>query len=191
MRNQWEQEKSELNRPTQASKQGLFEKVLNLFGFEAEEIPDESEMAATSAMYDEPAKKDSREKDRGKLLSLSNASKSARMVIIEPNGFEEVQMIVDHLKNRQTVILNLEDTDKIIARRIADFLGGAIYALDGSMQKVSGSIFLFTPANVEVSIPIRTLIKEKEKEKESERNNIPSSLSSSLFRNDRDNRRDS
>ncbi|HYH03181.1 MAG TPA: cell division protein SepF, partial [Bacillota bacterium] len=85
---------------------------------------------------------------------------------------------------RQTVILNLEETDKVTARRIADFLGGAIYALDGAMQKVSGSIFLFTPANVEVTIPIRTVLKDKDKE--GERGSIPSTLSSTLFRNERE-----
>lgn len=193
MKNPWENEKKQLLSEESnqvSSNQGLFEKILNLFGFEAEEVVDDSEVAATSAVYDEPVRKGNRERDRGKLVSLANANKSAKMVIIEPSGFEEVQMIVDHLKNRQTVILNLEETDKAVARRIADFIGGAIYALDGSMQKVSGSIFLFTPANVEVSIPIRTMIKEKEKE--SDRNNIPASLSSTLFRNDheRDNRRD-
>jgi cell division inhibitor SepF len=109
-----------------------------------------------------------------------------KMVIVEPTGFEEVQMIVDHLKNKQTVILNLEDTDKSIARRIADFLGGAIYALDGSMQKVSGSILLFTPPNVEVALPLKPIAREDEPE----RNGVPSQLSAALFRKDRDTRRD-
>lgn len=183
-----------------SQKPGVFEKFLNLIGFEAEEVVEESE---TGNDREEPAtrkersrrdlegrdreKEREKERERGKLVTLANSNKSVKMVIIEPNNFDEVQNIVDNLKNRQTVILNLDDTDKNTARRIADFLSGAIYALDGAMQKVSGSIFLFTPPNIEVSIPIRTMLKEKDKEKEQERNQTTSSsLSSSLFRNDRD-----
>jgi cell division inhibitor SepF len=174
-------------------KTGLFEKFLNLFGFEAEEVTDEpgqTERFEETTLRRErnyrEADPGEREKERGKLVTLASSSKAAKMIIIEPNNFEEVQTIVDHLKNRQIVILNLEETEKTTARRIADFLGGAIYALDGSMQKVSGSIFLFTPANIEVSIPIRTLLKEKEKEKAEERGSTASSLSATLFRNDRE-----
>jgi cell division inhibitor SepF len=182
-----------------SQKSGMFEKFLNLFGFEAEEVTEETE---SDGRTEEPAPRRERtnrdheprdrekdrekERERGKLVTLANSNKAVKMIIIEPTNFEEVQNIVDDLKNRQTVILNLEDTDKITARRIADFLSGAIYALDGAMQKVSGSIFLFTPANIEVSIPIRTMLKEKDKEKELERNQMPSSLSSALFRNDRE-----
>lgn len=184
-----------------SQKPGLFEKFLNLFGFEAEEVTEETDSAGGSEEAPSRRERNNRdheprdrekerekERERGKLVTLANSNKAVKMIIIEPNNFEEVQTIVDNLKNRQTVILNLEDTDKNTARRIADFLGGAIYALDGSMQKVSGSIFLFTPANIEVTIPIRTILKEKEKEKEKEqeRNQTASTLSSALFRNDRE-----
>jgi cell division inhibitor SepF len=181
---------------TSKPKTGMFEKFLNLFGFEAEEVTDEPGRAEREepaprrernyreADPGEREKERDKERERGKLVTLASSSKVAKMIIVEPNNFEEVQTIVDHLKNRQTVILNLEETDKTTARRIADFLGGAIYALDGSMQKVSGSIFLFTPANIEVSIPIRTILKEKEKAEE--RGSTASSLSAALFRNDRE-----
>jgi cell division inhibitor SepF len=180
-------------------KPGMFEKFLNLFGFEAEEVTDETEPAGGA---EEPTfrrerghrdyeardreKEREKERERGKLVTLANSNKALKMVIVEPINFDEVQNIVDNLKNRQTVILNLEDTDKNTARRMADFLSGAIYALDGSMQKISGSIFLFTPPNIEVTIPIRTILKEKEKEKELERNQTSSPLSSTFFRNDRE-----
>jgi cell division inhibitor SepF len=173
-------------------KPGMFEKFLNLFGFEAEEVTEETE--SVGGTEGPPSRKErnnrdrekerEKERERGKLVTLANSNKTVKMVIIEPNNFDEVQMIVDNLKNRQTVILNLEDTDKSTARRIADFLSGAIYALDGSMQKVSGSIFLFTPTNIEVTIPIRTILKEKEKELE--RNQTASTISSALFHKDRE-----
>jgi cell division inhibitor SepF len=191
LRNHWDNE-TEANS---SQKPGMFEKFLNLFGFEAEEVVDENE--PTAGMEEPPPRRErnnraheprdrekerEKERERGKLVTLANSNKAVKMIIIEPTTFDEVQNIVDNLKSRQTVILNLEETDKVTARRIADFLSGAIYALDGSMQKVSGSIFLFTPANIEVTIPIRTMLREKEKE--TERNQTKSSLSSALFRND-------
>lgn len=191
MKNQWDNNsKNETDNEVQPNNQGLFEKLLSLFGFEAEEVLDDAETAAT---YEEPipAKRDRESREKGKLLALTNANKSVKMVIIEPDGFEEVQTIVDHLKNKQTVILNLEETDKSTARRIADFVSGAIYALEGSMQKVSASIFLFTPPNVEVTVPIRTMLKDRDKDgnepernERSDRNNLPNSVSSVFFRND-------
>lgn len=169
----WDGEEVQYNR---GSNRGLFEKVLNMFGFEAEEVLEDDEEGAA---HEESFRKEI--KGSGKLLSLPN-SKPVKMIIIEPDSFEEVQAIVDHLKNKRAVILNLEDTDKVIARRIADFIGGAIYALDGTMQRVSGAIFLFTPAHIEVTVPIRTELKDKERERGSQ---IPS-LSSTIFKNDRE-----
>lgn len=143
----------------EGSNRGMFEKFLNLFGFEAEEIIEDEEATAQDTYYNHNPR------ERGKLVKLNN-TKPVKMLIIEPESFEEVQAIVDHLKNRRVVIINLEETEKSIARRIADFVGGAIYALDGSMQRINGSIFLFTPANIEVAMPLHTDFKEREKERE-------------------------
>jgi cell division inhibitor SepF len=160
------------------SNRGLFEKFLNMFGFEAEEVGEDEEAYA----HEEFSRKEL--KGGGKLLSIPNSNKPVKMIIIEPESFEEVQTIVDHLKNKRAVILNLEETEKVVARRIADFIGGAVYALDGVMQKVSGSIFLFTPAHIEVTVPLRAELKDKERERD--RVSIPPNLTSTLFRNDRE-----
>ena len=154
---------------------GMFEKFLNLFGFEAEEIIDDEEAASQESYYNPSSR------ERGKLVKLNNNSKPVKMIIIEPESFEEVQAIVDHLKSRRVVIINLEETEKGVARRIADFVGGAIYALDGSMQRINGSIFLFTPANIEVAIPLRADFREREKERE-----ITPQNTSAFFRSDRE-----
>ncbi|HBF37638.1 MAG TPA: cell division protein SepF [Firmicutes bacterium] len=159
------------------SKKGVFEKFLNIFGFEAEEIMEEEE-GSQDGYHKDP-------RDRGKLVNLNHSNKTVKLIVVEPEGFEEVQAIVDHLKNKRAVILNLEETEKVTARRIADFLGGAIYALDGTMQRVSGSIFLFTPAHIEVTMPLRTELREKEKERSSISPSNPN-LTSSLFRNERE-----
>lgn len=160
---------------SEGQNRGLFEKFLNLFGFEPEDITEDDEAAAQEGYYNHSPR------ERGKLVKLNNAAKPVKMLIIEPESFEEVQTIVDHLKNKRVVIINLEETDKGVARRIADFVGGAIYALDGSMQRINGSIFLFTPANIEVAIPLHTDFKEREKEREF---TVPNT--SAFFRNERE-----
>lgn len=160
---------------SEGSNRGMFEKFLNLFGFEAEEIIEEDDAASQESYYNHSPR------ERGKLVKLNNNAKPVKMLIIEPESFEEVQAIVDHLKNRRVVIINLEETDKGVARRIADFVGGAIYALDGSMQRINGSIFLFTPANIEVAMPLHTDFREREKERE-----ITPSGTSTFFRGERE-----
>ncbi len=74
-----------------------------------------------------------------------------KMVVIEPKGFEECPKLVDSLKAKKPIIINLEKIDSDIARKMFDFLSGATYALNGNVQKVANNIFIFAPANVDVS----------------------------------------
>lgn len=73
------------------------------------------------------------------------------IVVIEPKVFDECPGLVDSLKSRKPVIVNLEKLETETARKIFDFLGGATYALNGSLQKIANNIFVFLPENVEVS----------------------------------------
>ena len=75
---------------------------------------------------------------------------NGKMILLEPRAFSESQQIADHLKNRDTVVVNLKRVTKDQAKRIIDFLSGTIYAISGDMQKIGGGIFLFTPNNVSV-----------------------------------------
>ncbi|MBR3212096.1 MAG: cell division protein SepF, partial [Firmicutes bacterium] len=70
---------------------------------------------------------------------------------IEPKCFDECAKLVDSLKARKPVIINLERLETEIARKIYDFLSGATYALDGNVQKIANNIFIFTPENVSVA----------------------------------------
>lgn len=79
--------------------------------------------------------------------SLTNALK---LVVIEPQGFDECSRLVDNLKSRKPVIVNLEKLESETARKIFDFLGGATYALNGNVQKVANNIFIFAPENVAI-----------------------------------------
>lgn len=131
-------------------KRGFMEKVMNFLGVESEEVVEE-----VYPVDEEPAPMPTGRGDqRSKVVPLQTpGQKAVRLVVLEPKSFDEVQAIVDHLKNKRPVILNMEELDKVMARRIADFVGGAVYALDGEMRKVSGAILLFTPPHIEVTIP--------------------------------------
>ncbi|MCL1919325.1 MAG: cell division protein SepF [Peptococcaceae bacterium] len=80
-----------------------------------------------------------------------HTQKQVRVVVVEPKAFDESQNIAEHLKSHRTVVLNLEKTDHALAQRIIDFVSGTTYALNGNMQKVGKSIFLFVPNNVDIS----------------------------------------
>ena len=73
-----------------------------------------------------------------------------KMVVIEPQGFDESPKLVDNLKAKKPVIINLENLETDTARKIFDFLSGATYALNGNVQKVANNIFVFAPENVSV-----------------------------------------
>ena len=136
----WERDEMEETR----DRRGFLEKVLNFLGFSADEAEiAEEELEEPS----EPVKK-----GRPQVVSLQNAQRQLKLVVFEPKTFEEVQTIIDQLKNRRPVIINLDETDKSISRRVVDFMSGAVYALGGGMQKISLTIFLFTPPNVEISL---------------------------------------
>lgn len=73
-----------------------------------------------------------------------------KIVVHEPLSYDEAPTIIDDLKSRKTVIVNLEQLDTGIKRQIFDFLNGGIYAMEGNIQKVTRDIFIFAPNNVEI-----------------------------------------
>ena len=73
-----------------------------------------------------------------------------KMILLEPRSFSETQAIADHLKKRNSVVVNLKRVTSAQAKRIIDFLSGCIYAIGGNMQKIGVGIYLCTPKNVNV-----------------------------------------
>ena len=73
-----------------------------------------------------------------------------KMILLEPRSFSEAQAIADHLKTRNSVVVNLKRVTSAQAKRIIDFLSGCIYAIGGNMQKIGVGIYLCTPKNVNV-----------------------------------------
>ena len=83
--------------------------------------------------------------------ALAEADKSGnKMILLEPRAYSESQQIADHLKNRNSVVVNLKRVTSDQAKRIIDFLSGCIYAIGGNMQKIGVGIYLCTPQNVNV-----------------------------------------
>ena len=93
-----------------------------------------------------------------RVVNLSNNS-SMQVVLVKPDRFDTVSEIADHLRDKKAVVLNLESTNKDVARRLVDFLSGVAYALDGKIKKVAISTYILTPFNVEI---IGDLVEELE-----------------------------
>jgi cell division inhibitor SepF len=94
---------------------------------------------------------------------------TAKMILLEPRAYSEAQQIADHLKKRNTVVVNLKRVTADQAKRIIDFLSGCIYAIGGTMQKIGVGIYLCAPKNVNVQGKITDdASKDKDKETEEE-----------------------
>ena len=75
---------------------------------------------------------------------------TGKMILLEPRAYSESQQIADHLKKKNTVVVNMKRVTLDQAKRIVDFLSGTVYALGGDLQKIGAGIFLCTPKNVDV-----------------------------------------
>lgn len=95
------------------------------------------------------AREESRENST-KIIPMTGTVATSKMVITKPACFEDVEEIGNYLKQRKSVIVNLESVNKEEGRRVLDFLGGAAFGLDGTVQKVSNLIYLITPKTVEI-----------------------------------------
>ena len=82
--------------------------------------------------------------------SIAMPSGTGKMILLEPRAFSESQQIADHLKKRNTVVVNMKRVTSEQAKRIIDFLSGTFYAIGGDLQKIGSGIFLCTPKNVNV-----------------------------------------
>ena len=98
--------------------------------------------------------------------SKSISKAGSKMVLVEPRAYSESQTIADHLKGRNSVVVNLKRVTANQAKRIIDFLTGTLYAIGGEMQKIGPGIYLCTPKDVEVQGSITDDEKAKDKNDE-------------------------
>lgn len=89
------------------------------------------------------------EERRNKVVNI-HATAQLKVVLVKPERFENASEIADHLRDKRTVVLNLEATNKDIARRLIDFLSGVAYAGDGKIKKVSANTYIITPYSVDL-----------------------------------------
>ena len=106
--------------------------------------------------FEEPARRDDFEDRRNKYDDRRNkvvnihATTQLKVVLVKPERFENASEIADQLKDKRTVVLNLESTNKDIARRLIDFLSGVAYAGEGKIKKVAANTYIITPYHVDI-----------------------------------------
>lgn len=105
-----------------------------------------------------PKVKPAKTSSPSKLVSINsrnNNRSSNQVYVIKPQEFNEAQRVTDYLKEGRTIVINMEGIEVHAAQRIIDFIGGACYALDGSLQAISANIFIAAPHNIDVSGDLR------------------------------------
>ena len=126
-------------------------KVKNLLGLEIEEEYEdeiyEEEEAEEEVEERGIFKKNKKEKG---VAMTATSTKNSKVLVVEPEFFNDAPTICDNLKNNKTVVVNLENADFEDGRKIFDFLNGAVYALDGTIQKISENVFILAPQTVDV-----------------------------------------
>ncbi len=100
------------------------------------------------------------DKDQPHLKAVPD-QRPTRVSVVEPSSFNDAQSLADRFKRQQPVILNLQNIDGDLSRRMVDFCSGLTYAMDGQIQTVANRVFLLTPRNVEVSAEERKALAEK------------------------------
>lgn len=130
------------------------DKILTFMGLEEAENKDNTEEVAEE---DKPkAKSETQKTAREKRsqggdekVDMSNVA-AMKMIVYHPASHDDAQNIIDNLRNRKPIIVNMEDLDSTNSQRLLDYISGAIYALEGSIRKISRNIFLVAPANYQV-----------------------------------------
>ena len=109
----------------------------------------ERERASRSEPAYSPASEELEARRSTKVVNI-RAATQLQVVLVKPERFENASEIADHLREKRTVVLNLESTNKEIARRLLDFLSGVAYANEGKIKKVAISTYIITPYNVDI-----------------------------------------
>lgn len=131
----------------------IMDKVWGLFGMDSA-VPEEEEEENVYDLVEEEEEEQYEDRrlfgKKSKIVAMPQ-NQSVKMVISQPTTFEQSEEICSFLKEKKSVIVNLEYVNKDVARRIVDFISGGVYALNGHIQKISNSIFLIAPVNYEIT----------------------------------------
>jgi cell division inhibitor SepF len=130
---------------------GFMDNVWTWFGVQSEVKEEIVELPESSSVDNK--------RTLANVVSIST-NKNFKVVVCEPETFDEVQVLADHLKNRKQIILNFEHTAPEVSQKIIDFISGTTYALEGNSQQLGNNMFIFTPSNVEISKDHRMLMRK-------------------------------
>lgn len=117
------------------------------FGDEFQDLRDRGDSAAFA---ERGSAARTREEDRRNKVVNIHATTQLKVVLVKPERFENASEIADHLKEKRTVVINLESTNKEVARRLIDFLSGVAYAGEGKIKKVAANTYIITPYHVDI-----------------------------------------
>ena len=115
---------------------------------EDEEYDDFEETPRKEGAFDD--RRSARSEERHNKVVNIHATTQLKVVLVKPERFENASEIADHLKDKRTVVLNLESTNKDVARRLIDFLSGVAYAGEGKIKKVAANTYIITPYHVDI-----------------------------------------
>ena len=125
---------------------GLLDEIKRL----ARPYEDEEEHVYEEDFTPVNARENSRELERRNKVVNIHTTTQLQVVLVKPERFENASEIADHLRDKRTVVLNLESTNKDVARRLIDFLSGVAYAGEGKIKKVAANTYIITPYHVEL-----------------------------------------
>ena len=119
------------------------------YDYEDEELEQPEKNDSRSIFDDRREERRQPEERHNKVVNI-HATAALKVVLVKPERFENASEIADHLKEKRTVVLNLESTNKEVSRRLVDFLSGVAYANNGQIKRVANSTFIITPYNVDI-----------------------------------------
>ena len=129
-------------RPTRASRSSSAPAPSRAPSFDLDDDADDTSSASSGAST-------RRTPGSNKVVNIHTTAQM-QVVLVKPDRFDNVSDIAEHLRSKHAVVLNLEATNKDVARRLVDFLSGCAYALDGKIKKIAISTYIITPYNVDI-----------------------------------------
>ena len=129
-------------RPTRASRSSSAPAPSRVLSFDLDDDADDTSSASSGAST-------RRTPGSNKVVNIHTTAQM-QVVLVKPDRFDNVSDIAEHLRSKHAVVLNLEATNKDVARRLVDFLSGCAYALDGKIKKIAISTYIITPYNVDI-----------------------------------------
>ena len=119
------------------------------YDYEDEELEQPEKNDSRSIFDDRREERRQPEERHNKVVNI-HATAALKVVLVKPERFENASEIADHLREKRTVVMNLESTNKDVARRLIDFLSGVAYAGDGKIKKVAANTYIITPYSVDI-----------------------------------------